>query len=77
MNPFQNIQSAVIHIENPPEALAREQAVIAYTVGSAFAEMAEKQKGTLVPRGCWRTWRFCLKASSRYRPFSFLRCEAC
>jgi len=49
MNPFQNIQSAVIHIENPPEALTREQAVIAYTAGSAYAEMAETQKGTLVP----------------------------
>src|SRR5262249_32047024 len=49
MNPFQNIQSAVIHIDNPPEALTREQAVIAYTAGSAYAEMAEMQKGTLVP----------------------------
>ena len=49
MNPFQNIQSAMIHIDNPPEALTREQAVIAYTAGSAFAEMAEKQKGMLLP----------------------------
>ena len=49
MNPFQNIQSAVIHIDNPPEALTREQTVIAYTAGSAFAEMAKKQKGMLLP----------------------------
>ena len=34
---------------HPNEALTREQAVIAYTAGSAYAEMTEKQKGTLVP----------------------------
>ena len=32
---------------NPKEALTREQAVSAYTVGSAFAEFQEKQKGQL------------------------------
>ena len=33
----------------PSEAITREQAVIAYTLTSAYAEFAEKQKGTLEP----------------------------
>ena len=47
MNPFLNIMAAVMHPSNPKEALTREQAVIAYTSGSAFAEFQEKQKGQL------------------------------
>ena len=47
MNPFLNIMLATTHPTNPKEALTREQAVIAYTRGSAFAEMAERDKGTL------------------------------
>ena len=34
---------------NPFEALSREQAVVAYTMGSAYAERAENEKGTLAP----------------------------
>jgi predicted amidohydrolase YtcJ len=49
MNPFLNIMWAVTHPNNPPEALTREQAVIAYTRGSAYAELAERDKGTLAP----------------------------
>jgi hypothetical protein len=49
MNPFLNIQAAVAPVANPFEALSREQAVIAYTAGSAFAERAENEKGTLAP----------------------------
>jgi len=33
----------------PAEALTREQAVTAYTLTSAYAEFAEKQKGSLEP----------------------------
>jgi hypothetical protein len=33
----------------PHEALTREQAVIAYTLTSAYAEFAEKDKGSLEP----------------------------
>jgi hypothetical protein len=33
----------------PKEALTREQAVIAYTLTSAYAEFAEKDKGSLEP----------------------------
>jgi len=33
----------------PQQRLSIEQALAAYTVGSAFAEFAEKQKGTLAP----------------------------
>lgn len=49
MSPFVNIMLAATHAANPKEALTREQAVIAYTRGSAFAEMAERDKGTLAP----------------------------
>jgi predicted amidohydrolase YtcJ len=33
----------------PQESLTREQAVEAYTRGSAYAEFAETEKGTLAP----------------------------
>lgn len=48
-SPFLNNMRATTHPTNPKEALTREQAVIAYTRGSAFAEMAEREKGTLAP----------------------------
>jgi predicted amidohydrolase YtcJ len=47
MNPFLNIMAAVTHPTNPKEALTRQQAVTAYTSGSAFAEFQEKDKGQL------------------------------
>jgi predicted amidohydrolase YtcJ len=47
MNPFLNIKAAVTHPTNPKEALTREQAVSAYTTGSAFAEFKEKEKGQI------------------------------
>src|SRR5256886_14569046 len=50
MNPYLNIMLAVTHPVNPGEALTREQAVLAYTRGSADAEFAEREKGTLPPR---------------------------
>jgi predicted amidohydrolase YtcJ len=40
---------ASTHPDRPSEALTREQAVIAYTATSAYAEFAEKDKGTLEP----------------------------
>jgi predicted amidohydrolase YtcJ len=49
LNPFLNILFATIHPVNPMETISREQAVITYTRGSAFAEFAEKQKGILKP----------------------------
>lgn len=49
LNPFLNILFATTHAVNPAEALTREQAVIAYTFGSAFAEFSERDKGRLVP----------------------------
>lgn len=49
LNPFLNVMFATIHANNPPEALSREEAVLAYTRGSAFAEFAEKEKGMLRP----------------------------
>jgi len=49
LNPFLNLQFAVTHPDNPGEALTREQAVRAYTCGSAYAERAERDKGTLAP----------------------------
>jgi len=48
-NPFLNLMLAVLHPNNPGEALSMEQAVWAYTAGSAFAEGREREKGTLAP----------------------------
>ena len=48
-SPFLNILFAVTHPTSRREALTREQAVSAYTRGSAFAEFAEAVKGTLAP----------------------------
>jgi predicted amidohydrolase YtcJ len=48
-NPFLNIMFATTHPNNPAEALTREQVVTAYTLGSAFAEFAEHDKGMLKP----------------------------
>jgi predicted amidohydrolase YtcJ len=47
MNPFLNIMFATIHPSRPKEAITREQAVRAYTYGSAFAIFAENEKGTI------------------------------
>jgi predicted amidohydrolase YtcJ len=47
MNPFLNIMAAVTHPAHPKEALTREQAISAYTAGSAFAEFKEKEKGRI------------------------------
>ena len=47
VNPFLNIMMATIHPDNPREAISVQEAVIAYTYGSAYAEFKEKEKGTL------------------------------
>lgn len=47
-NPFLNILFAAT-LADPLEALTREQAVRAYTAGSAYAEFQENEKGTLMP----------------------------
>lgn len=44
-----NLMFAITHPDNPKEALSREDAVRAYTWGSAYAEFAEKDKGTIAP----------------------------
>ena len=49
INPFLNIMFATTHPTRPAEALTRVQAVTAYTRGSAYAELAEGEKGTLAP----------------------------
>ncbi len=49
LNPFLNLMFAVIHPAQPSEAISREQAVDAYTLGSAFAEFQEEEKGTIWP----------------------------
>jgi hypothetical protein len=48
-NPFLNIMLASTYSRHPAEALTREQAVIAYTLTSAYAEFAEEDKGSLEP----------------------------
>jgi hypothetical protein len=49
LNPYLNIMLASLHPDRPSEAITREQAVIAYTLTSAYAEFAEKEKGSLEP----------------------------
>ncbi len=49
VNPFVNLLLAVIHPNNPLEALTMEQAVRAFTLGSAYAERRDRDKGRLVP----------------------------
>jgi hypothetical protein len=49
LNPYLNIMLAVTHPHQHSEGITREQAVIAYTRTSAYAEFAEKDKGTLEP----------------------------
>lgn len=47
--PGLNLMLATLHPNVPGEALAREQAVTAYTRGSAYAAFAERERGTLAP----------------------------
>jgi hypothetical protein len=47
LNPYLNIMFATINEVNPAEALTVEQALVAYTRGSAYAEHREQEKGTL------------------------------
>ena len=49
INPYVDIMLASTHPDRPSEAITREQAVIAYTLTSAYAEFAEKDKGSLEP----------------------------
>lgn len=49
LNPFLNIMFATMNPANPAHALTVEQALTAYTRGSARAELAERQKGTIAP----------------------------
>lgn len=49
MNPFLNLMLATTHPHRTAEALSREQAVIAYTLGSAYAEFSEKELGNIAP----------------------------
>lgn len=46
-NPWLNVMLATVHPVDPAEAITREQAVIAYTRGSAYAEFTEHEKGTI------------------------------
>jgi predicted amidohydrolase YtcJ len=46
-NPFLNIMLASTYAASPGEALSREQAVLAYTSGAAFAERQEHRKGRI------------------------------
>ena len=49
MSPGLNILLATTVPGNPGEALTREEAVDAYTRGSAYAELMENEKGTIAP----------------------------
>lgn len=49
INPFLNIMFVTAQQTKPTENISREQAVIAYTKGSAYAEFTDSYKGTLAP----------------------------
>jgi hypothetical protein len=49
LDPWVDVFLAALHPTHPSEALSVEQAVIAYTRGSAYAEFEEHRKGTLAP----------------------------
>jgi predicted amidohydrolase YtcJ len=49
LNPYVNIMYASANPFKPGESLTRQQAVVAYTLQSAYAEFAEKEKGSLEP----------------------------
>ncbi|APR84673.1 Exoenzymes regulatory protein AepA precursor [Minicystis rosea] len=49
LSPFVDLFLATIHPTRPAEALTLEEALIAYTRGSAYAEHEEDEKGTLAP----------------------------
>jgi predicted amidohydrolase YtcJ len=46
-NPFLNMMLAIQYPGNPAEAISREQALLAYTSGGAFAERQESKKGRI------------------------------
>lgn len=48
-NPWLSLMLATVHPSNPAEALTREQALAAFTRGSAHAEGQEREKGVLAP----------------------------
>ncbi|MGI8559781.1 MAG: amidohydrolase [Solirubrobacteraceae bacterium] len=48
-SPFYNFMMAVTGGPRPSEALSREDAAVMFTRGSAYAEFAEREKGTLAP----------------------------
>jgi predicted amidohydrolase YtcJ len=48
-NPFLNMMLASTYAAVPGEALTREQALLAYTAGAAFAEKQERSKGRVMP----------------------------
>ncbi len=48
-SPWLNMMFATGPMSRPDEALTREEVLRAYTSGSAFAEFAEAEKGTLTP----------------------------
>ncbi len=49
MNPYLNMMLAASNPSRSQESITREQAVIAYTLTSAYAEFTEKDKGSLEP----------------------------
>ncbi len=49
INPYLNIMFMSSQQTDPKQNISIEQAVMAYTKASAFAEFAEKKKGTLMP----------------------------
>jgi predicted amidohydrolase YtcJ len=48
-NPFLNLMLATLYPAEPNEAMTREEALLAYTAGGAYAERQDRNKGRIAP----------------------------
>ena len=63
-NPYLNIMLATLDPNRPSEAITREQAMIAYTLTSAYAELMKRTKAAWNQESSL-TWLFFRKTFSR------------
>jgi predicted amidohydrolase YtcJ len=78
ITPFRGLYAAVTRMNEegtkkyPGEPLTIDQAIAAYTTGSAYAEFAEKDKGTLAP-GMWADFVVLDRDITRVKPAEILK----
>ena len=78
ITPFRGLYAAVTRMNEegtkqyPGERLTIDQAIAAYTTGSAYAEFAEKDKGTLAP-GMWADFVVLDRDITKVKPAEILK----